>query len=781
LQAQNNNNEFPFIRMEDKGSRSVTASRWEQSIYEIPASTVVITRAEIEQNGYISLQEILENVPGLYTIDHRYTSGVTIGIRGFWTDFSRNVMIQLNGVNMLNERRNDFPFDKINVAVESIDKIEIVRGPMSVIYGAGAFFGVINIITNDVHERASNSINSSYGSQNTFRETFRYASNENGVNLSFNAMLFQRDGFTENWRDMIDSNYAKTDSMATTVDSIGFADAVTAYDYYRDNGAVNPERYSRKFTSLNFSLDYEGFFVNLNYAKSNTGFSFKQPGPGQRNDYKTSTANYQIGYMGELRQLGNGLDWQFKFDYMHSRGDQISNLYVDSIYVLGEDRVSSYRSELNARYPIYPARGLKTRFSADVLGGIYYNNNFENGSFYNAPEQYKYNWYVGLDDDASVQTHAGYLQSEFKFDSLGNNKKGALQIILGLRGTKESAYNMHHAYNQDFYELLTLPDLGFEEQTTPSTLIDTEFRAEKKANPISWLPRLAMLYNLKGDNDFDNYFKLMFGKAVNEINVVRNAFDRMTPGLIRGEAPAEIIYLKPERISTYEFGHTLVNERKGFELNTNVFLNMMDGLITRQTSNGNTSAESFNDSTRLVTRGVELIGKYFFTTKNDSSKFFFHAGLTLQSTVRLADDEKGNLSKYFSDEQFHKDTTNNPISFSPQVLFNLNIGYLKTMNFGKFSARIGTNYVGKMASQKNNGKFIDNNMAAAYFRPFVNIRLSDIKPENLKNGGFFFNLKVSNFTNTTYAYPTVDGAVWASNKGVLGRSRQTIGTIGFKF
>ena len=134
-----------------------SASRWEQSIYEIPASTIVISREEIEQNGYLTLQEILENVPGLFTVDQRYTSGVTIGTRGFWTDFSRNVMIQLNGINMLNDRRNDYPLDKINVAVESIDKIEIVRGPMSVIYGDGAFFGVINIITNDSQSSASSS------------------------------------------------------------------------------------------------------------------------------------------------------------------------------------------------------------------------------------------------------------------------------------------------------------------------------------------------------------------------------------------------------------------------------------------------------------------------------------------------------------------------------------------------------------------------------------------------------------------------------------------------
>lgn len=791
LDAEANYNEYIYVIMKDKGLTSVTASRWEQSVYEVPASTVVITREEIEQNGYISLQEILENVPGLFTIDHRYSSGVTIGIRGFWTDFSRNVMIQLNGMNMLNERRNDFPLDKINVAIEAIDRIEIVRGPMSVIYGAGAFFGVINIITNDAQEKASNSINSSFGSQNTFRETFRYALNENGLNLSFNATLFQRDGFAENWSDLIDGAYAQQDADSTAAEHIGYVNAITASDYYDSLGGnlkVNPERYSRKHTALNFSLDYDGFFFNLNYAKSNTGFSFKQPGPGQRNDYATSTANYQAGYKGKLR-FGNDLDWQFKFDYMHSRGDQISNWYVDSVYVLGEDRVSSYRSELNARYPILPIKGKQSRIKLELLGGAYYNNNFENGSFYNAPEQYKFNWYIGLDDGARVQTYAGYLQSEFKVDSLGKNKNGSLQIIAGLRGTKESSYGMKNSYNQDF--IGDLIDPGFPLPIAPpTTLTDTEYKATKTANDISLLPRFAMLYHLKGENNFDNYFKAMYGTAVNEINVVINANDRMTSELKNGVSKESIKYLSPEKIFTFELGHTLVNEKNGFEINTNLFLNMMDNLITRQTSNGNTSANSFNDSSRLVTRGIELIARYTLKIADEKDAvfkkrkaFFFNAGLTLQSTVRLRDTLKIPVGDYFNNWKFHDSLSSDPISFSPQVLFNINIGYLRHFKFGKFSTRIGSNYVGKMAPQKEGGEFMDDKITASYWRPYANIRLSDVKVGGMDNGGFYFNLKVSNLfgNNNKYHYPTVDAAVWATNMGVLGRGQQILGTIGFKF
>ena len=75
-----------------------SASRWDQSVHDIPASTVIIDREEISENGYMTLQEILENIPGLFSIDHRSETGVTVGVRGFWSDFNKSVMIRWKSV-----------------------------------------------------------------------------------------------------------------------------------------------------------------------------------------------------------------------------------------------------------------------------------------------------------------------------------------------------------------------------------------------------------------------------------------------------------------------------------------------------------------------------------------------------------------------------------------------------------------------------------------------------------------------------------------------------------
>ena len=111
-------NEFITIPLKDRGQTSVTASRWEQSVNEIPASIIVIEREEIQELGYVNVQELIENIPGMYIIDQRSFNDISIGIRGFCGPFNRHVMIQINGVSMMSEFQNDFKLDKMNISIE---------------------------------------------------------------------------------------------------------------------------------------------------------------------------------------------------------------------------------------------------------------------------------------------------------------------------------------------------------------------------------------------------------------------------------------------------------------------------------------------------------------------------------------------------------------------------------------------------------------------------------------------------------------------------------------
>lgn len=128
----------------------VTASRYAQSALEAPAAVSVVTADDIRLFGYRTLAEVLASMRGLYvSYDRSYHY---LGTRGFATpgDYNTRVLLLVNGV-----RFNDNIYDQANLGTEFpldldlVDRVEFVPGPGSAVYGANAFFGVINVITRD--------------------------------------------------------------------------------------------------------------------------------------------------------------------------------------------------------------------------------------------------------------------------------------------------------------------------------------------------------------------------------------------------------------------------------------------------------------------------------------------------------------------------------------------------------------------------------------------------------------------------------------------------------
>jgi iron complex outermembrane receptor protein len=119
-----------------------------QRVAEAPSIVFVITAEEIEARGYTSLAEVLRVVPGFYDV----YDGVThnIGVRGIngGQNASGNViklMIDGHPVDYRPTTGNFFGEELIPLAV--VERVEIIRGPASALYGANAFLGVVNVIT----------------------------------------------------------------------------------------------------------------------------------------------------------------------------------------------------------------------------------------------------------------------------------------------------------------------------------------------------------------------------------------------------------------------------------------------------------------------------------------------------------------------------------------------------------------------------------------------------------------------------------------------------------
>lgn len=126
--------------------RVVTATLAAQSPLDAPNATSVITAQDIRLSGLTNLGELLRRAVGVDVMSLESTD-TQVGIRGFNRRLSNRVMVLLDGRSVYLDFLGVTFWSLLPVAVEEIERIEIIRGPGSALYGADAFSGVVNIIT----------------------------------------------------------------------------------------------------------------------------------------------------------------------------------------------------------------------------------------------------------------------------------------------------------------------------------------------------------------------------------------------------------------------------------------------------------------------------------------------------------------------------------------------------------------------------------------------------------------------------------------------------------
>lgn len=172
------------------------ASKYEQSVIEAPASVSIISKQDIEAFGYRNLPDILRSIRGLYlTYDRNYHY---LGFRGFAShgDYNTRFLLLIDG-HRLNDNiygmaalGTDFILD-----VDLIERVEVIRGPSSSIYGTSAFLGVINIITRKGMEIGGGEISAELGSLDTYKGRVSYGNTfQNGLEFILSATGFSSRG-----------------------------------------------------------------------------------------------------------------------------------------------------------------------------------------------------------------------------------------------------------------------------------------------------------------------------------------------------------------------------------------------------------------------------------------------------------------------------------------------------------------------------------------------------------------------------------------------------------
>ncbi|AHE61673.1 colicin I receptor [Escherichia albertii KF1] len=146
-----------MLAVDDDGETMVvTASSVEQNLKDAPASISVITQEDLQRKLVQNLKDVLKDVPGVQ-LTNEGDNRKGVSIRGLDSSYTL-ILVDGKRVNSRNAvfRHNDFDLNWI--PVDSIERIEVVRGPMSSLYGSDALGGVVNIITKKIGQKWSGTV-----------------------------------------------------------------------------------------------------------------------------------------------------------------------------------------------------------------------------------------------------------------------------------------------------------------------------------------------------------------------------------------------------------------------------------------------------------------------------------------------------------------------------------------------------------------------------------------------------------------------------------------------
>jgi outer membrane receptor for ferrienterochelin and colicins len=171
------------------------ASKIEQKTTEAPSSITVLTSEDVKREGYRTLSDLLQSVQGFeVSHDRNYdflgTRGINLG------DFNSRVLLLVNGHRVNNNLTDgaaigtDFILD-----LDLVDRVEIIRGPGSVLYGNNAFFGVINVITRGAKEINGLETAFTYGALDTYKGRVTFGKQfTNGLGLVISGTIYESAG-----------------------------------------------------------------------------------------------------------------------------------------------------------------------------------------------------------------------------------------------------------------------------------------------------------------------------------------------------------------------------------------------------------------------------------------------------------------------------------------------------------------------------------------------------------------------------------------------------------
>jgi outer membrane receptor for ferrienterochelin and colicins len=486
-----------------------SASKYEQKVTEAPSSVSIITSSDIRIYGYRTLADILRSVRSFYvTYDRNYTF---VGVRGYGRpqDYNSRIQLLIDG-----HRINDNLYDMAAIGTEAIldvdliDRIEIIRGPGSSLYGSSAFFAVVNVITKRGRNLKGAEISAEAASYDTYKGRLSYGNRfQNGVEAIASGSAYDSKGRNLYYPEFDPAS--STDPRAT------------------NNGIARNADYDR-YQSFFSKLSYLDFTLEGAYNSRTKGIS-----SGVFNSDFNNSGNKSVDKRGYL---------DLKFEHsLGSRTDVTARAYYDYYEYSGTYSSTVLLGAVNKDWAYADWWGSELKLTSRffemhrlIFGAEYLYNNRLDQMNYDIP------FSVWLNDRRNSRVTAFYGQDEYTL----------IKNITVFAGLRYDRYNTFGGTVNPRLALVAVPH----EKSVIKLLYGTAFRAPtpfelyyesptNTANP-SLKPEKIKTYELVYEQYLDDHFRAAATGFFYHIDGLINQTDA---------SPGVTVYRNLEQVESHGF------------------------------------------------------------------------------------------------------------------------------------------------------------------------------------------------------------------------------------
>jgi len=555
----------------------ITATKSAKEISGVSASVEVITEKEIKAMGAANLKEIFEKTPGISLQYGTFPSAnsaskSSVSFRGIGASGS---LFLVDGRRLGGEVKNPYDLDRIPAGM--IERIEIIKGPMSVLYGADALGGVINIITKKPAKGFSGTVGARVG-MNTDGDDARI----NG-DVSFRGKTGKL-GYSFYMNGLHTSPYTETEQTATLVKT--------------QNGLVPPSKHPNpSVRKIRDSYD-----VDVTYREESEIYT-----TGGRLTYEIAP----------LTEIGA----EFNYFKEERNGDYRSAFFPTGITIAPGQKVPAFDTPVHSQddnwrrdFGLNLTSGLSDELMLHLRAyNSYYEKrntttaaNWADAGFPN--EEASANLGMNANVDIwSYEAYAVYAPGESHQITLGGEYRDEKRegTVFNEAGTfEERSLNYKALYLQDEWEITESLNaiLGARYDWISNSDNKSTFK-------VGLVNKFSDLFVLRG-----NFAQGYRTPDIRELYIRKNTpagaqRGAMVTDAALGKVPFD---LKPEFVNSYEIG--LSGRKGGFHYAATLFLNDIEDKIAELTKNAGTplAYNTFENVSEARTKGLELAAGYTF-------------------------------------------------------------------------------------------------------------------------------------------------------------------------